>query len=385
MREIELGYCTNVHALGTTEAWFASLGYFGPAVRAALGWRRLALGLWWQAPLAAEAARDPSRTARLLKESGLRAYTCNAFPYGNFHDAVVKTKVYLPEWCDPARLAYTKDCATVMAALIPEGGFGTLSTLPLGWRHGWDAGKTARSVEFLLAWVDFAADLERRTGRRLALALEAEPGCILERTPQVLAFWKESLRPAAGSRGAALDRHLGFCYDTCHQAVQFESPEEALGALADAGIPVHKMQLSSGLEFEPGAARGVREAFAEPKFLHQTRTRGPSGTSDYDDLPEALERADRTLPWRTHFHLPLQAERLLEARTTREDMLRAYRYALKRDLCRHFEVETYTWSVLPEAERPKDDAALAAALARELDFVARETPPGVRIAGRDGL
>ncbi len=389
MRTIDLTYCTNVHALGTPEAWFAALSYFGPAVRARLGWTEFPLGLWWQAPLAEAAALDPAPTARFLREHGLRAFTCNAFPYGNFHETVVKTKVYHPDWSTPERLRYTQHCAAALAAFLPEAGFGTLSTLPLGWRHDWNPGKTARAVEHLLAWVGFAADLERRGGKRLALALEAEPGCILERTPQVLAFWKDALLPAAARAGreTLLPRHLGLCYDTCHQAVQFEQPEEALDALRLAGIPVHKMQLSSGLAFAADPARASlpsRQAFAEPRFLHQTRACGPAGIRDFDDLPDALDQADWSLPWRTHFHLPLQAETLLDARvgTTREDMLRAYRFALRHDLCRHFEVETYTWSVMPEQERPADDAALAAALAREVAFVVDHTPPEIRIAGR---
>jgi len=390
-RTIDLTYCTNVHDLATPEAWRRSLSYFGPEVRRRLGWSRMPLGLWWQSPLAEAAAREPAAIARFLEEHNLRAFTCNAFPYGNFHEPVVKTKVYHPDWSTPERLLYTQRCATTLAALLPEGGFGSVSTLPLGWRLDWDAGKTARAVEQLLAWVAFAKELEGRTGRRVALALEAEPGCILERTPQVLAFWNDDLVPAARRAGseATLPRHLGMCYDTCHQATQFESPEEALGALRQAGIPVHKMQLSSALEFVPDAGRtslAARKAFAEPRFLHQTRARGASDIAFYDDLPEALEKADWTRTWRTHFHLPLQAETLLDpqaVRTTRQDMLRAYRYALEHDLCRHFEVETYTWTVLPEQERPAGDEALAAAMAREIAFVADHTPPGIRIAGRD--
>lgn len=390
-RRIELTYCTNVHDLATPEAWRRSLGFFGPAVRSRLGWKRMALGLWWQSPLAEAAARDPVSVARFLEEHGLRAFTCNAFPYGNFHEPVVKTKVYLPDWTTPERLQYTQRCAAVLAALVPEGGFGTVSSLPLGWRIDWDAGKTARAVDRLLDWVRYARDLESRTGRRIALALEAEPGCILERTPQVLAFWKNDVLPAAARAGleSPLPRHLGLCYDTCHQATQFESPEEALGALAGAGIPVHKMQLSSALEFLPDAGRSSiasRTAFAEPRFLHQTRARGAAEIAFYDDLDEAIAQADWTRTWRTHFHLPLQAETLLDAksvRTTRGDMLRAYHYALEKDLCRHFEVETYTWSVLPEQERPANDEALAAAMAREIAFVVEHTPAGVTIEGKD--
>lgn len=377
-RTIDLTYCTNVHALQTPEIWFRSLKFFGPAVREKLGWKSMPLGLWWQAPVAEAAARDPETTRRFLAENGLRAFTCNSFPYGDFHEPVVKTKVYHPDWSTPERLQYTKHCATTLAALLPEAGFGTLSTLPLGWRHDWGPEKTRKAIDILLAWVAFASDLEKRTGKRLALALEAEPGCILERTPQVLKFWSDVLLPAA--KGVDIARHLGMCYDTCHQAVQFESPEEALGALKNAGIPVHKMQLSSGLEFTADVDETARRAFSEPRFLHQTRERGAS-VVDYDDLPDAMEKADRKKTWRTHFHCPLQAERLMgSVRTTREDMLRAYAFALEHDLCRHFEVETYTWTVMPESERPADDAALAAAMARELAFIVANTPADVRIA-----
>jgi hypothetical protein len=35
----------------------------------------------------------------------------------------------------------------------------------------------------------------------------------------------------------------------------------------------------------------------------------------------------------------------------------------------HLEVETYTWSVLPEGERPQDDEGLIAGIAEELRWV----------------
>jgi hypothetical protein len=77
-----------------------------------------------------------------------------------------------------------------------------------------------------------------------------------------------------------------------------------------------------------------------------------------------------------HYHVPIHADFLEEGsiRTTREDMLRAMRYALKHDLCPHFEVETYTWNVLPESHRPQGDEALAQCIAQELDFIRRAAP-----------
>src|SRR5258706_6839549 len=178
MKTIDLTYCTNGHDLASPEAWTRSLKFFGPAVGRHLGWAEMPLGLWWQSPLAEAAALDPEPVRRFLRDHGLRAFTCNAFPYGNFHEPVVKTKVYHPDWSTPERLVYTQRCATALAAPLPESGFGTSSHLPLGWRHGWSDAKTARAVEHLLAWVEFARGLESLSGRRIALAPEPHPRCV---------------------------------------------------------------------------------------------------------------------------------------------------------------------------------------------------------------
>ncbi len=344
------------------------------------------MGLWFSNDVLQDVLQEGVESLRKELEAwGVSTFTLNAFPYGDFHEAVVKRKVYLPDWTEPARLKYTQGCAEVLAALLPENGFGSISTLPLGWREGWTQNQSERAAEALIELTRFLDALRTRTGKTIALAIEPEPGCVLERTPQVLAFWKDVLRPAASHAGISelIDTHLGICYDTCHQAVQFENPEEALESLHQAGIPIHKIQLSSALEFPvdaDGQSRALRSQFVEPKFLHQTRVNTPQGVIDFDDLPQVLEAGADLFahPWRVHYHVPIHAESLLDGsiRTTRGDMLRALRYALKHNLCSQFEIETYTWSVLPEAHRPDSDTALAQCLAQELDFI-RKQEPGV--------
>jgi hypothetical protein len=345
----------------------------------------------------------------LLTEQHLSAFTCNAFPYGNFHDKSVKTKVYKPDWTTPERLAYTVSCARLLGALIPAGGEGSVSTLPLGWRVGWDEDKTRQAAKNLCAFAREARALEEVEGRTLRLGVEPEPGCVLETLGQVLEFWSEHLRPEAKRSGLSpedLERYLGVCYDTCHQAVQFDDPIDTLDRLRVNAIPIVKMQLSSALEFRPDPDRttlALRQAFVEERFLHQTRIQTPAGVAVFDDLPDALApdaQAHEALgareadfsgidlwahPWRVHFHLPIDSRDMLESEaigTTRDDMLKAYQHAVAKQQCRHFEVETYTWSVLPEAHRPADDAALAASLARELKFIEANTPAGVAINAR---
>jgi sugar phosphate isomerase/epimerase len=339
--------------------------------------------MWFNEAVVQEVLKEGTESLRKdLRDWGVTTFTLNAFPQGDFHQPIVKKKVYLPDWTDRTRLKYTQDCAQVLVALLPEDGFGSISTLPLGWREGWTRFHSEKAVEALLEIIRFLDMLRKSTGKTIALALEPEPGCALERTPQVLEFWKNILRPAAARAGLSnlLDTHLGLCYDTCHQAVQFENPEEALESLHQAGIPIHKMQLSSALEFPPdsvGHSHFVRSQFVEPKFLHQTRVNTADGVLDFDDLPQALETGSEFFshPWRVHYHLPIHADSLLEnaaVRTTREDMLRALRYALKHNLTSHYEVETYTWGILPEMHRPNSDVALAESLARELNFIRDE-------------
>ena len=40
----------------------------------------------------------PENLSEDLRSWGVSTFTLNAFPYGDFHEAEVKRKVYLPDW-----------------------------------------------------------------------------------------------------------------------------------------------------------------------------------------------------------------------------------------------------------------------------------------------
>ncbi len=399
MTNLHLTYCTNVHPIGDLASWRDTISRFGAGIRSNLGWKTLPMGLWFPATLAGEIEQDSpiflSKIKVLLQEQGLSTFTANGFPFGNFHDKVVKTKVYQPDWSDANRLDYTLACARILSGLLPKGSEGSLSTLPLGWRIGWSEELSRIAVRNLLTYVQYARTLADTGGQSIRLAIEPEPGCVLETTDQVVEFWNTFLRPEAkriGIAAADLNHFCGLCYDTCHQAVQFEDPIEALNTYREHDIPIAKMQLSSALVFSPDVSRQsqpLRNQFVEERFLHQTRIRTPDGLLHFDDLPLALAEANRnqdlwSYPWRVHFHVPIHADGMLDANlisTTRDDMLAAFKFSIKHDLCRHFEVETYTWSVLPESHRPKNDAELMASIAGELRFIVNHVPTGTRING----
>src|SRR5581483_695 len=82
---------------------------------------------------AAEELAAPTALAdfrRLLDAHGLYVFTLNGFPYGAFSGTRVKERVYLPDWREPARAAYTRQLADILAALLPDGVDGSVSTVP---------------------------------------------------------------------------------------------------------------------------------------------------------------------------------------------------------------------------------------------------------------
>lgn len=355
---VHLAYCSNVHQAEDLDGLHAQLARFAGPVRERLGTDRLGLGLWLAAEAADALAHDPGAVARLraaLDRHGLEVVTLNGFPYQAFHAPVVKHRVYLPDWTDPRRAGYTLALARVLAALLPDDVTdGSISTLPLGWRTRWDSAAADHARRALAETAEQLAALETATGRHIRVGLEPEPGCAVETTEQ-------AVRALAG-----LDTtRLGVCLDTCHLAVQFEDPSAALATLAEAGVPLVKAQLAVGLR---ATDRERARSYVEPRFLHQTRERVGGQVTGVDDLPEAL---DGGLPglseWRVHFHLPVHAE---GPESTQMELLAAMKALVggPQAVTHHLEVETYTWSVLPEADRPGDDDGLVTGLAAELDW-----------------
>ncbi|MCP3767611.1 MULTISPECIES: metabolite traffic protein EboE [Streptomyces] len=363
---VHLAYCTNVHPAETLDGVLAQLRDHCEPVRRRLGRDRLGIGLWLARDAARALVTDPSALRGLrceLDRRGLEVVTLNGFPYEGFGAEEVKYRVYTPDWADPERLEYTTSLARLLAGLLPDDvPDGSISTLPLAWRTAHDPERAEASRTALRTLAERLDALQELTGRSLRIALEPEPGCVVETT-----------RDAIGPLTAIGHDRIGVCVDTCHLATSFEDPHTALDDLVRAGVPVVKSQLSAALHAEHPHLPEVREAlraFAEPRFLHQTRTSTAAGLRGTDDLDEAL--AGGTLPdgapWRAHFHVPLHAAPAAPLTST----LPVLKSALTRlvggphPLTRHLEVETYTWQALPPELRPKGRAQLADGIAAEL-------------------
>lgn len=369
---VHLGYCTNVHPAEDLAGVLRQLDRYALPVRERLGTDRLGLGLWLAHGVARELAADRASVRKLraeLSARGLEVVTLNGFPFRGFHAPVVKGAVYRPDWTEDARLGYTLDLAEILSVLLPDDApHGSVSTLPSAWRTPWDARRRAAAGRRIRALEAGLAALAERDGRPVRVGFEPEPGCAVETVGQVE---RELTRFGGGL--------LGLCLDVCHLAVTFEDPADVLRRVAAAGLPVVKVQASCALEAADPADPAVRRAlaaFVEPRFLHQTRERGPAGTVlGADDLGEALAGPvplPAEAPWRVHFHVPLHAapQQPLAGTSAVLERTLALLVGGESALADHIEVETYTWSVLPEERRPAGDADLVAGIAAEVAWAA---------------
>ena len=387
-----MGYCANVHPGETLDDVLRAISHFAKGVREELAAPALSLGLWLGQQSLAELRGSGERLdelRRALDAAGVFVVTLNGFPYGNFHAEVVKRQVYHPDLGSPQRRQYLHQLAELLTVLLPAGhregddAEGTISTLPVGHRGEHSdvalaSGEDARwaAAQQLCGLCEDLARLRDVTRKSVRICLEPEPGCWLESTDDAIAFFHEVLPTVARREGVPFDllqQHLGVCYDTCHQAIAFEDAGESITRLAQAGIRIGKAQLSSALEIEQPAdpeQRAELERFAEPRFLHQVRTRTQHGTVvGVDDLDQVASLPDAS-PWRVHFHVPIHRARFGRIATTRAFLESALqRLAAQAPTLPHLEIETYTWGVLPEGERPRGDRELMQGIAREVSFV----------------
>lgn len=379
-----LTYCSNIHPGETWDEIYANLKRYLPAIKRqvvpdqpmGVGLRLSAAGV--DGLLSGDRLQD---FRDWLDQQELYVFTLNGFPYGAFHGSRIKDAVYRPDWREPARLDYSNRLAEVLAALLPEGMDGSISSVPGAYQaHLTDVGDMVRMVAQLVQHAVHLYRLHETTGHVISMALEPEPGCLLETSDDAVAFFTGHLFAHAATQQtmaltgldeaaaqALLHRHLGLCLDACHAAVAFEEPDVCLAQLRQANIPIHKVQLSAGLSVAPPGPeqRAALAPFAEDVYLHQVVVRSNQGLKRYADLPDALADDSTADEWRIHYHVPIWAERMGAFATTRpwlETLLDLHRQS---PISAHWEVETYTWSVLPESLRP---GSVDAAIAQELQW-----------------
>jgi hypothetical protein len=364
-----LAYCTNIHPAETWAETRTMLQSHVISVRDLLRAQGtlppdapFAIGLRLSA-IAATELLEGDHLARFrdwLAETDTYVFTINGFPYGNFHGTRVKEQVFRPDWTDPARLAYTKDLFRILAAIARPDTSASVSTLPGSFKSF--AADESLIRKNLIEVAGFLDDLSESSGQDFHLGLEPEPLGHFENAEETIRFFHdlEAQAPAVD----AFRRRIGVNFDACHFALEYDSPRQALELLCLANIRISKIHLSSALAFDPNdaAALAAIRAFNEPTYFHQVLLRqSDDGICRFQDLPDFLQALDGGLiraadfkQARVHFHIPLDAEPAAPLRSTRAQTLEVLDWRRKHPAtCQHYEIETYTWGVLPAAlQRP---------------------------------
>ncbi|MDQ8202839.1 metabolite traffic protein EboE [Pelagicoccus sp. SDUM812003] len=353
-----LAYCTNVHPGKDWEETFRSLENDVLRVRRNVCPRQpYAIGLRLSAASAQELS-DPRTLLAFrdwLQENDCYVFTINGFPYGNFHNQRVKEQVYRPDWTTPERLEYTNRLFDILAQLLPPGVSGSVSTLPGSFKRFIHSSEQSEAMrQNLYRCFNHIDSLCQTHQLDLHLGLEPEPLGWFENTSETLSFFDQLVDGHPDPE--QLLQRVGLNYDTCHFALEYEKAADSLQRLSSNGIRLSKIHLSSALKLRTFDKPSLTliESFREETYLHQVLARSnQSPIVRYEDLPLALEARengrDASEEWRIHFHIPLHADPELPLESTSDHLLETLDFISKSpELCQHFEMETYTWAVLPD-------------------------------------
>ncbi len=365
-----LTYSTLVHPGDTWAEIWNSLTTYVPQVKARVcPDAPFGVSLRISAASAETLTAEPGEREKLkgfLGDNDMYLYTVNAFPYGPFKNQLVKETVYEPDWRSDERAVYTMQVADILAEVAAPGVDPTIQSPPLGFKPrvtGPDV--VAAYTRQVLRVVAHLVKLHERTGRKVRLCLEPEPYCFLETTEEAIDYFENHLYASAAvaslaaqtglteaNAEVALREHLGMVYDICHQAVEYEDIGASLRALADAGIPVFKLQEAAAVRV-PEVTQAKVDAlkrFADTVYLTQTVERRNGELTRFLNLEDAFAAWDEDpgpREWRTHFHVPVFLDDLGDFKTTRFAIEDALKFHKANKLSPQLEIETYTWDVLP--------------------------------------
>lgn len=391
-----LTYCTSVYPGETWQEVFCALADYVPALKQQFfPDKPFGIGLRLSSVASVQLLSDNELPVfkQWLDANGLYVFTLNGLAFGNFHSEEVKEQVYQPDWTTLDRLAYTKRLAHILAALLPEGAEGGISTSPLSYKN-WQQDNSCRiksvlaeCIENLVELVVELLHIKTATGQTIHLDLEPEPDGLLENSGEVISFYQhqllslgsELLMQATGlsedAARAALLLHLQICYNVAGFAMAYEQPADAFAKLSAAGIKIGKIKLSTALKTDLPDSQAERDflanrlnAFAEPAYLHPVVARHANNQlQHYPDLPPALQQlaGSGASEWRVRYSVPLYLATCHGLHTTQNEVEEVLETLRHQHLTSHLEIETYTWQVMP-AEWKED---LTTFIRRELEWV----------------
>ncbi|MDP7006449.1 MAG: metabolite traffic protein EboE [Phycisphaerales bacterium] len=356
-----LGYCTNVHSGNSFFDVIENLKKYSSAVQENFQ-KPLGIGLWLSDKASQEV--DTELLEDILQEHNLEVFTLNGFPFSDFHQDIVKHRVYKPNWSEEPRLDYTVQLANILSKIIKNKEAG-ISTLPLGWNSA--SFENRDCIQLLETCVEALEEIEQQTEKCIHLDIETEPGCRLQTSEDLCNFINKYFGDSERIR-----RYIRICHDTCHSVVMRENVHDCITNYKNAGLSIGKVQLSSAIEIDFNGASSQKllsdiTSISEPRYLHQTSVFLDGNTKFYDNITD-IPKDNPSGVWRVHFHVPIHLDRVGELCTTQNE-LKSSISALKEAGATTWEVETYTWDVAPNSMK---DVELVDSIVKELRWASNQ-------------
>ena len=389
-----LTYCSNIHSGETWSDHFAKLRENIPLVKQQVSpFNPFGIGLRLSnvASLELRKQENLDEFRKWLNENECYLFTMNGFPYGGFHNTVVKDNVHAPDWLSAGRVQYTIRLAQILAALLPEGMDGGISTSPLSYKF-WHKEEDLpdvyqKATMHLLDVVDQLIRIKRATGKLIHIDIEPEPDGLLGNGTEFMQWYVQYLVPMGTTfiqdrykvnedeATSLLREHVQICYDVCHFAICYEDHHHVVEQLRSLGIKTGKIQISAALKAPLSQNMDERKkvidafsTFNEPVYLHQVMAKKHNGQFIlYRDMPLAIDDSENkdVVEWRAHFHVPLFVSSYGVLGSTRHEIEKVLAIHEATPFTFHLEIETYTWEVLPTEMR----LPIGESIVRELKWV----------------
>ena len=388
-----LTYCTNIHQGESWEDHFTAIKNNFPVIKENISPNNpMGIGLRLSNVASLELIKNEnlSEFKEWLKDQDAYVFTMNGFPYGEFHNTIVKGNVHKPDWATDERVDYTNRLFNILSELLPAGMDGGVSTSPLGYKLWFntkeklDASRETGTKNVIRVIENLIA-LHQSTGKLMHLDIEPEPDGLMETGEEFIEWFendllrlgipviKEKLNVSEEKAEELIKEHLRLCYDVCHFAIGFEPHKKIIDELLKRRIKIGKIQISAALKSKMNLEEKERikqsfENFNEPVYLHQVVAKTRDGKLlRYPDLPEAIKDFDNPVfeEWRAHFHVPIFTPTFNLLSSTQDEIAEVLSLQKNASFTNHLEVETYTWDVLQdELKLPMQDSII-----RELQWV----------------
>ena len=352
-----LGFCTNVYNIKSFNDIIETMNTEISSVKRLVDFN-VGIGLWL--PNSAIEDVNIELLRESIQQSGVSVFTSNGFPMNDFHANEVKHDVYKPTWAEEARLNYTVQLATILAQIIETDNAG-ISTVPLGWDR--DPFTNEEAAKYISKCVDALEEIANETGKLIHLDLEAEPGCRLQTSADIASFVQSQYGDDERIR-----QFVRVCHDTCHAAVMRETAESCIANYQEAGLAIGKVQLSSAIATPLNEQQTpTLMAMHESRYLHQTTIVHQGACTFYEDL-NSIDLTHVNGDACVHFHVPIHADTFGSFQTKQAD-IKSSIPILQEFGATDWEIETYTWHVIPEEFKEEE---LSQSIAKELEWAERE-------------